>query len=98
MESEFVALELAGTEAEWVKNLLAGIPLGIKPTPSVSIQCDSKSTIVAAKNKTFNGKNRHVQLRHTIIKQLQKCGVISYDYEKSEVDPAGPLTKSLEKK
>lgn len=98
MESEFVALELAGTEAEWLKNLLAGIPLGIKPTPSVSIHCDNQSAIAVAKNKTYNGKNRHVQLRHNVVKQLQKSGMISIDYVKSEMNLADPLTKPLARK
>ena len=40
MEFEFVALEIAGSEAEWLKNFLANIPLGMKPTPSVSMHCD----------------------------------------------------------
>ena len=51
MESEFIALELVGSEAEWLRNLLANIPLGIKPTPSVSMHYDCKSAIVVAKNK-----------------------------------------------
>jgi len=31
-EIEFVALEMDGSEAEWLKNFLANIPLGMKPT------------------------------------------------------------------
>ena len=54
MESEFVALGIASSEVEWLKNFLANIPLGMKPTPTISIHCDSQSTIVVAKNKTFN--------------------------------------------
>ncbi|XP_070026188.1 secreted RxLR effector protein 161-like [Nicotiana sylvestris] len=69
MESEFVALELASNEAEWLKNLLASIPLGIKPTPSVSMHCDCQAAIAIAKNKSFNGKSRHIRLRHNVIKQ-----------------------------
>ena len=68
MESEFVALEMAGSEVEWLKNFLANIPLGMKPTPSVSMHCDCQSAITIAKNKTFNGKNRHIQLRHNLVK------------------------------
>jgi len=60
IEYEFVALEMAGSEAEWLKNFLANIPLGIKPTPSVSIHCDCQSAIAIAKNKNYNGKNRHI--------------------------------------
>jgi hypothetical protein len=98
MESEFVALELTGSEAEWLRNFLANIPLGIKPTPSVSIHCDSQSAIAVAKNSSYNGKNRHVHLRHKVVKQLQKCGTISIDYVMSEVNLADPLTKPLGKK
>jgi len=67
MESEFVALEMAGSEAEWLKNILANIPLGMKPTTSVSIHCDCQSAIAIAKNKTYNGKNRDIQLRHNLV-------------------------------
>ena len=83
MESEFIALDLIGNEAEWLKNFLADIPLGMKPTPSMSIHCDCQAAIAIAKNKTFNGKNRHIRLRHNVIKQLLKDGVISIDYVKS---------------
>ena len=95
MESEFIALELAGSEAEWLKNFLAEIPLGIKPTPSVSMHCDCKSAIAVAKNKTFNGKNRHIRLRHNVVKQLLKDGIIFIDCVKSEENLADPLTKPL---
>jgi len=60
MESEFVALEIAGSEAKWLKNFLANIPLGMKPTPFISICCDCQSAIAITKNKTYNGKNRHI--------------------------------------
>ena len=98
MESEFIALELAGSEAEWLRNFLANIPLGIKPTPSVSMHCDCQAAIAIAKNRAYNGKNRHIRLRHNVIKQLQKDGIISIDYVKSEVNLADPLTKPLSKK
>jgi len=68
MESEFVTLEMAGSKVEWLKNFLANIPLGMKPTPSVSIHCDCQSTISKAKSKNYNGKNKHIQLRHNLVK------------------------------
>jgi len=95
MESEFVALEMAGSEAEWLKNFLANIPLGMKPNPSVSIHCDCQSTIAIAKNKTYNGKNRHIQLRHNLVSQPLRRGTISINYVKSERNLADPLTKPL---
>ena len=83
MEYEFVALEMAGSEAESLKNFLANIPLGMKPTPFVSMHCDCQSAIAIAKNKSYVGKNRHIQLKHNLVKQLLKSGTISIDYVKS---------------
>ena len=97
MESEFVALEMRGSEVEWLKNFLANISLGMKPTPSVSIHCDCQSAITIAKNKNYNGKNKHIQLRHNLVKQLLKSGIISNDYVRSEQNLADPLTKPLER-
>jgi len=56
MELEFVALEMDGSKAGWLKNFLANISLGTKPTPPMSMHCDSQSIIVIAKNKTYNAK------------------------------------------
>jgi len=98
MESEFVALEMVGSEVEWLKNFLANIPLGMKPTPSVSMHCDFQSAIAIAKNKSYNGKNRHIQLRHNSVKQLLKSGTISINYVKSEHNLADSLTIPLGRK
>jgi len=67
----------------------------MKLTPSVSMHCDSQLVIIVAKNKTFNGKNKHIQLRHNVVKQLLKDGTILIDYVKSEGNLADPLTKPL---
>ena len=98
MESEFIALELAGQEAEWLRNLLADIPLWRKQLVSVSLHCDSQAAIGIAKNSVYNGKKRHIRIRHAIVKQLLKNGVISLDYVKSEKNLADPFTKGLARK
>ena len=43
--------------AKWLRNLLAYILLQIRPTPFVSMYCDSQVTIAKAKSKIFNGKD-----------------------------------------
>ena len=43
-------------------------------------------------------KNRHIRLRHEIMKWLLKNGIISIDFVKSEVNLADPLTKPLGRK
>ena len=47
MESKFVALEMASSEAEWLKNFLANIPLGMKLTPS---RPDNRTEILHSQN------------------------------------------------
>ena len=37
MEAELVALDLAGTQAEWLRQLLLDISLIIKPLPPISL-------------------------------------------------------------
>ncbi|KAA0036921.1 ty1-copia retrotransposon protein [Cucumis melo var. makuwa] len=97
MESEFIALELAGQEAEWIKNLLGDVSLWGTSVP-VSIQCDSQATICTAKNSVYNGKSRHIRLRHAVVKQLLKEGTISLEFVRSEKNLADPLTKGLTRK
>lgn len=95
MESEFVALEKACTEPEWLRNLLADIPKWDKPLPSISLHCDSQVAIVCARNKIYNGKKRHIHLKHNIVWQLISNGVIAMEFVRSEKNLVNPLTKGL---
>nr|GFB11980.1 hypothetical protein [Tanacetum cinerariifolium] len=45
MEYEFMALAVAGKEAEWLRNLILEIPLWSKPITPISICCDSAATL-----------------------------------------------------
>ena len=98
MEVEFIALKKASFEAEWLRNLLSDILLWTRPTPFVSMRCDSQATIAKAKSKMFNWKNLHIRLRHNIVQQLLETGVISLDFVRSELNLADPLTKPLNRK
>ena len=68
MEAEFIALKKVSSEAEWLRNLLSDIPLWARPTPSMTMCCDSQAAIAKAKSKMFTGKNRHIHLRHNIVR------------------------------
>ena len=95
MESEFVALEKVGTEAEWLRNLFVDIPKWDKPLPSISLHCDSQTAIACARNKIYNRKKRHIRLRHNIVWQLISNAVIAMEFVRSEKNLADPLTKGL---
>ena len=57
MESEFIALDKAGEEAEWLRNFLEDIPNWPKPVPAGCIHCDSQAEIGRARNVMYNGKS-----------------------------------------
>lgn len=95
MESEFIALDKAGEEAEWLRNFLEDIPCWEKPVPPVMIHCDSLAAIGRAQSCMYNGKSRHIRRRHNTIRQLISNGIISTDYVKSKENIADPLTKGI---
>ena len=45
MESEFIALDKAGEEVEWLRHFLEDIPMWPQPVPAICIHCDSQSAI-----------------------------------------------------
>jgi hypothetical protein len=95
MAAEFVALGSASKEAEWLKDLLYDIPLWPKPMSPISIHCDSESILARAYSQVYNGKSRHIGLRHSYVRQLIGDGVITVDYVRSSQNLADPLTKGL---
>lgn len=45
MKSEFITLDKVGEKAKWLRNFLEDISCWPKPTPTISMHCDSQSTI-----------------------------------------------------
>ncbi|KAK1422305.1 hypothetical protein QVD17_25324 [Tagetes erecta] len=97
MESEFIALEKCGEEAEWLRQFVEDIPRWPKPLTAICIHCDSQSAIGRAKSSMYNGKSRHIRRRYNTVRQLLSTGVITIDYVKSKENIADPLTKGLSK-
>ncbi|GJX96525.1 retrovirus-related pol polyprotein from transposon TNT 1-94 [Tanacetum coccineum] len=95
MEAEFVALDKAAEEAEWLRSFLKGILLWPKLVTAVCTHCDSMAALTRAKNHIYNSKSRHIRRRHNTIKDLLRNGIISIDYVTSKENIAGPLTKGL---
>uniref|UniRef100_A0A2N9HGJ4 Uncharacterized protein n=1 Tax=Fagus sylvatica TaxID=28930 RepID=A0A2N9HGJ4_FAGSY len=84
-----------GGEAEWLRNMLYDIELWPQPMSAISIYCDSQATLSKAYSKIYNGKSRHISLRHEYVRQLIEDGVISIVYVKSSGNLADPFTKGL---
>ena len=95
MAAEFIALAVASKEAEWLRNLLYDVPIWPKPISPISIRCDSEATLAKAYSQVYNGKSRHIGLRHSFVRQLISDGVITVTFVRSSENLADPLTKSL---
>ena len=61
--------------------------------PPIHINCDSQAAIAKAKSKVYNGKKRHICLRHNLVRQYVEDGTIAIDFVKSEANVADMLTK-----
>ena len=79
MKAEFIALKLAGQEADWLKGLLANMSLGGRQHMTISLRCDSQVAIAVAHNNLYNEKERHIRIRHSAVKQLLKHNITSLE-------------------
>ncbi|GJU32747.1 zinc finger, CCHC-type containing protein [Tanacetum coccineum] len=95
MEFEYVALAAAGKEVEWLRNLIHKIPIWPKPIAWISIHCDSAATLAKAYSQIYNGKSRHLGVRHSMIRESIMNGVISIEFVRSQHNLADHLTKGL---
>nr|GEV06561.1 hypothetical protein [Tanacetum cinerariifolium] len=95
MKSEIVALATADKEAEWLRNLIHEIPIWPKPIAPISIRCDSAPTMARAYSQIYNGKSRHLGVRHSMVRELIMNGVISIEFVRTQHNLADHLTKGL---
>nr|GEV33810.1 zinc finger, CCHC-type [Tanacetum cinerariifolium] len=95
MESEFVALAAAGKEAKWLRNLIHEIPIWPKPIEPISIRYDSAPTMARAYSQVYNRKSRHLGVRHSMVRELIRNGVISIEFVRTQHSLADHLTKGL---
>nr|GEV07276.1 zinc finger, CCHC-type [Tanacetum cinerariifolium] len=85
----------AGKKAEWLKNLLLEIPSWVKPIAPISIRCNGAATLAKACSQMYNGKSRHLGVRHSMICELITNRVVSIEFVRSQQNLADHLTKGL---
>ena len=95
MESEFITLNKAGEEVEWLRQFLEDIPPWPKLVPAICIHCDNQAMLSKAQNFIYNGKSKHIRHRRNIVKQLLSNGIIFIDFVSSKDNLTDPLAKGL---
>jgi hypothetical protein len=63
--------------------------------PPVFLHSNSQATLSWAYSHIYNGKSRHISLRHSYVRQLLTDGVITIDFVKSVQNLVNSLTKGL---
>ncbi|GKA83891.1 zinc finger, CCHC-type containing protein [Tanacetum coccineum] len=61
----------------------------------ISIRCDSDATLAKAYSQIYNGKSRHLGVKHSMIRELIVNGVISIEFVRSQQNLVDHLTKGL---
>ncbi|GJU89477.1 hypothetical protein Tco_1301900 [Tanacetum coccineum] len=97
MESKFLALAATVKEVEWLRNLILEISLWCKPIAPISIRRDSAATLAMAYSQMYNGKSRHLGVRHSMIYELIRNRVISIEFARSQQNLDDHLMKGLAK-
>ena len=92
IEAEYIDLIEAVKESLWLKGLVT--ELGLEQE-SVTINCDSSSSIQLSKNPKYHERTKHVDAMFHFIRDEIRNGVINVIKIPSEVNPADMLTKPL---
>ena len=95
MELEFIILNKAIEEAEWLCQFLEDILRRSKPGCALTIHCDSQFMIGRAHNNMSNSKSKHIHSRHKTIRQLLASGVVVVDYVRSSDSIMDPLIQRV---
>ncbi|WJZ92354.1 hypothetical protein VitviT2T_011356 [Vitis vinifera] len=95
MEAEFIVLAATGKEAEWLRDLMMDILFTANNVSTMSIHCDSQATLARAYSGVYNGKSRHISIRHEYVRQLSRYGIISISFVRLSGNLADPFTKPL---
>ncbi|CAI7879756.1 unnamed protein product [Closterium sp. NIES-53] len=94
-ESEYMALFYACQEGVWLRRLLQ--EMGVKVEGPTTIKSDSKSAIDLARNDTWHGRTKHMNVQyHWVREQLQKKA-FTFVHMRTQEQPADFLTKVLPK-
>ncbi|KAF3619832.1 putative SRSF protein kinase 1-like [Capsicum annuum] len=87
MESEFIALDKAGKEAERFQNFLEDIPYWPKPVTPVCIHCDSQATIGRTESMMYNDwRSQELGSRRSNKVVSDRFNIVNYPTHSHDVD------------
>jgi len=67
MEFEFVTLDLVNREVEWLRGLLANVPLWGMLASLIFLHCHNQTLFVVVTNSVYDGKRICIHLIHDVV-------------------------------
>ena len=95
-EAEYMAMSHACREVIWLRRLAAGMRVRMEEGGTL-LKVDSKSAIQLAKNQTYHGRTKHIEVHHHLVREKVERGVLVVEYCPTEEQVADVLTKGLSK-
>jgi Icc-related predicted phosphoesterase len=96
MEVELIALDTAGSKAEWLRDLLMDLSVVKKPIPAISMNCDNQTMITKVNSSKDNMKStRHVKRQLKSVRKLKNSEVIALDYVHTSNNLADQFIKGM---
>jgi hypothetical protein len=96
MEAELTALDTAGSEAGWLRDLLMDLPIVKKLIPAISMNCDNQTVITKINSSKDNMKSmKHIKRRLKYVRKLRNSRVIALDYFYTSNNLADQFTQGL---
>jgi transposase InsO family protein len=92
-EAEFIAATAAVNQAMWLRKILSDLHLDHKEATKIFV--DNQAAIAISHNPVFHGKTKHFNIKLFFLREVQKDGVITLVYCKTEEQNADILTKPL---
>lgn len=95
MESEYIAMSMAGKDLMWFRRFLRTIPFIDTKKGPITLYCDNQAAIYNAKNERISKHSKHIAMRYNDIRSLIKKGKVMLEYLPTNQMLADPLTKPL---
>jgi hypothetical protein len=92
-EAEFVAATAAVNQAMWLRKILSDLHLDHKEDTKIFV--DNQAAIAISHNPVFHGKTKHFNIKLFFLREVQKDGVVTLVYCKTEEQIADLFTKPL---
>ncbi|CAI7925568.1 unnamed protein product [Closterium sp. NIES-53] len=92
-EAEIYVGAMAAQELRWLTFLLTD--LGERPSSAPTLFTDNKATILLCQEPRLESRLKHINVKHFLLRELQRCGQARFDFVESEANTTDIFTKAV---